>query len=252
MKRVLKLRNVDKVEIIKLGGSLITNKNKPFSLKKDIIRKAINKIISGNEHTILIHGGGSYGHPIAKKFEIFDGYNPNVKNQLLGLSKTHQAMNQLNSFIIKEFINRDHPVISVQPSSIFLKDGDEIIVHSIEILEFLLELNILPVLYGDIILDKQNSFSIISGDRICLEICKKLKYNISKVVFAMDREGIYVKGEHKDEPIILSDLKLEDLENIHLMKLGEKIDVTGGIEGKIEEIKEILRLKIPVQVGSFL
>ncbi|TFF89512.1 MAG: acetylglutamate kinase [Promethearchaeota archaeon] len=252
IRKELKLTKVDKVKIIKLGGSLITDKSSPFSLKKDIIKKAIHKIINSKEKIILIHGGGSYGHPIAQEFNIYNGYDPNIKNQILGVSKTHQAMNKLNSFIIKEFIERDFPAISIQPSSIFLKEGASIITHSLEIIESLLELNIMPVLYGDIILDKNKSFSIISGDRICLELCKNIKYNISKVIFAIDKEGIYIQGKKDDTPIILSDIGLKDLEDIKLVKFDEKIDVTGGSEGKINEIKKILKLNIPVQVGSFL
>ena len=48
--------------LIKLGGSIITNKEKPLSPRKktlDGITKSLRKI---KEPVIIIHGGGSYGH----------------------------------------------------------------------------------------------------------------------------------------------------------------------------------------------
>ena len=48
--------------LIKLGGSIITNKERPLSPRRktiDIILKEISKI---KEPVVMVHGGGSYGH----------------------------------------------------------------------------------------------------------------------------------------------------------------------------------------------
>ena len=66
---------------MKLGGGLLTDKSKPFSLREDVIDSAIQQIIESGKKTILIHGGGSFGHPLAKKYSISDGLNTSVKNQ---------------------------------------------------------------------------------------------------------------------------------------------------------------------------
>ena len=94
-------------------------------------------------------------------------------------------MIKFNSQIIEGFLEKKYPALSIQPSSIFIKHLNEISFESIEPIETSLDLGILPVLYGDVILDKEGNFSIISGDRIILELCKNLKkYSISKVIFA--------------------------------------------------------------------
>ena len=88
-------------------------------------------------------------------------------------------MNKFNSFIVNSFLEQNYPTLSLQTSSIFIKHDHNISIYSIDIIETVLDLNILPILYGDIILDKGGSFSIISGDEIILELCTNLnKYKL--------------------------------------------------------------------------
>lgn len=239
------------IKILKLGGSILTDKNKPLSIRENIIDDAIEQIIQSGEKLILVHGGGSFGHPLAKEFNIFNGINPQIKNQVLGLAKTHEAMIQLNSIIVNKFLQNDVPAISIQPSSIFIKKTDNFKMFSTEIIENLLDLDILPVLYGDIVIDANNSFSIISGENIIIELCKNLKkYGIIEVIFAIEKDGLYVEkteGEHSDI-ILCSEVYGDEIDRLKIPNLEKKIDVTGGIEGKINSIKELCQHKIPVQI----
>jgi len=247
----IKLKNRNDIFLLKLGGSLLTDKNKPFSIREDVIKSAVQQIIEANERLILIHGGGSFGHPLAEKFSISKGFDTSIPNQILGLTETHQSMNNFNSYLIDLFLEKKYPALSIQASSIFIKDSFTISTQSIDIIETALDLNILPILYGDIILDKKGSFSIISGDQIIFELCENLKkYQISKVVFVMETDGIFINDEDPKQKSIklATKLYLGDLENIDLADLGQKIDVTGGIQGKINSIKEICKYNIPVQL----
>jgi len=244
----LKLKQSKEIIILKLGGGLLTDKNKPFSLREDVINRAIQQIVDSGEKIILIHGGGSFGHPLAKQYEILDGLNASVKNQVLGLAETHEAMNRFNTIIIKKFIEKKFPAISIQTSNIFIKNARNILTQSIESIETCLNLDILPVLYGDIIFDINNSFSIISGDDIILELCKYIKnFQISKVIFCMENNGLYAKINNNDVKLI-SEIDVDDLKDISLADMGQKIDVTGGFKGKMGKIEEICKLKIPVQL----
>ena len=239
---------LNEIILLKLGGSLLTDKNKYFSIRENVVKSAILQIIDANEKLILIHGGGSFGHPLAKKYSISKGLDISIPNQILGLAETHEAMNKLNTYIINRFLEKKSPAISIQASSIFIKDSKKISTQSIDVIEAALDLGVIPVLYGDIILDKQDSFSIISGDRIILELCKHLqKFTVLKVIFTIEKDGIYIKDKTNRKKLAL-ELNHKELDNIRLAKLDQKIDVTGGIEGKINSIKEISKLKIPVQI----
>ncbi|MFX1315395.1 MAG: type 2 isopentenyl-diphosphate Delta-isomerase [Promethearchaeota archaeon] len=244
----IKLKSGNEIILLKLGGSLLTDKNRPFSIRENVLRNVIQQIIDAKKKIILIHGGGSFGHPLAKKFNISNGIDPSIANQILGLVETHQSMNKFSSHIINLFLEKNYPVLSFQASSIFIKDSQIISTYSIDIIETALDLNILPILYGDIILDKQGSFSIISGDRIILELCENLnKYCVSKVIFTMETDGLYIKDKNEKE-VLVTECSSNELEDLELAKLEQKIDVTGGIKGKIDSIKEICRYNIPVQI----
>lgn len=244
----IKLKSSNEIILLKLGGSLLTDKNKPFSIREDVVRSVIQQIIDANKKIILIHGGGSFGHPLAKKYNISTGIDSSISNQILGLTETHQSMNKFNSRIINLFLEQKHPALSIQASSIFIKDSQIISTYSIDIIETALDLNILPILYGDIILDKKGSFSIISGDTIIFELCENLnKYSVSKVIFTMETDGLYIQ-DNDEKSILITECNSNELDSLELAALGQKIDVTGGIRGKINAIKEICKYNIPVQI----
>jgi len=129
-------------------------------------------------------------------------------------------MNKFNSRIINLFLEKNYPALSIQASSIFIKDSHIISTSSIDIIETALDLNILPILYGDIILDKQGSFSIISGDKIIFELCENLKkYNVSKVIFTMETDGLYIKGKTYDEKEkLVTECYSNELEDLELAR----------------------------------
>ncbi|MFW9821752.1 MAG: isopentenyl phosphate kinase [Candidatus Thorarchaeota archaeon] len=244
------MKKITEIILLKLGGSLLTDKDKPKSIRKNIVESAVQQIIDANKKIVLIHGGGSFGHPLAKEFSISTGINLNIPKQILGLTKTHQSMNSFNSYLIDKFLEYEFPVLSIQASSIFIKDTQGISMSSIDIIETSLDLNIMPILYGDIILDKSGSFSIISGDQIILELCRNLRrYCISKVIFTMEADGIYITDfQNSQNYALLPECYADDLDNLNLADLGQKIDVTGGIKGKLDFIKKICHQNIPVQI----
>ncbi len=66
---------IENLVIVKLGGSLITNKDIPESAnipKMKLLCREISQAISTDKalQLVLIHGGGSFGHFFAKKFGL--------------------------------------------------------------------------------------------------------------------------------------------------------------------------------------
>jgi len=245
---VSKSRKKNKIVILKLGGSLITEKNQPFSLNEDIIQSCVDQIIENSEKLIVVHGGGSFGHPTARKYKLREGKNDKIESQVFGVAETHFNMTKLNSFIISKFLEKNYSTIEIQSSSIFRNNSKGISEHAIENIERFLNLGITPILYGDIVLDEDISFSILSGDEIIYILCKNLiNYKVSKVVFAADIEGIYVKGENKKKYVV-SRISSDDIDNLQLADMGTKIDVTEGIHGKLAQIKKIAQLGIPIEI----
>ena len=61
----------DDIVLVKLGGSLLTEKKSQTPKIRESNIKKISEIISKiNKNIILVHGAGSYAHPLVKKYNI--------------------------------------------------------------------------------------------------------------------------------------------------------------------------------------
>ena len=238
----------EEILIVKLGGSLITEKKVPYSVRQEVITNCVDQILKSKKKVIIVHGGGSFGHPTAKKYGIIGGPQEDEEKQIYGLAKTHANMEKLDAYLRDEFLNHKFPALSFQPSSIFLKISNGNFTNFLNPISVALDFGIIPILYGDIILTNEESFTIISGDEIIYELCKNLEsYSIAKVIFATEEDGIFITDE-EGKSKLLAEIKADELDKIQLADLGSKIDVTGGISLKLAIIKKITDLKIPVQV----
>jgi len=56
--------------LIKLGGSIITNKEKALSPRRKTIDNVIRSLKKIHEPMVVVHGGGSFGHYWSVKFDM--------------------------------------------------------------------------------------------------------------------------------------------------------------------------------------
>jgi isopentenyl phosphate kinase len=219
--------------IVKLGGSVITDKRRPFVVRHAILRRLARELAAAKEHLVLVHGGGSFGHPVASKYDIAGGYKN--KNQLIGLSLTHRAMERLNANVIEALQKAGLPAIAVQPSACVVVSGGRIQSMELGPLKKLLELGITPVLYGDAVPDLSKGMSILSGDKIVAYLALALK--APRVILGVDVDGVYTANPKKTKHaelvrrIVLGDKKL-----IASIGAAGGSDVTGGMGNKVREL----------------
>jgi isopentenyl phosphate kinase len=105
--------------VLKIGGSVITHEEKSFAANLSVIRRLAKEISEANvSMLILINGGGSFGHPLAKQYSIKEGYRGEGA-QLLGFSKAQETMMTLNKFAVAALIQRNIPVVTISPSLLY-------------------------------------------------------------------------------------------------------------------------------------
>ncbi len=225
------------MQILKLGGSVITHKDKNFSPDTENIKRLAKEIAESNtESLIIVHGGGSYGHPVAKKYSISDG----LKNsdQLVGFSETHQAMTQLNQIIVDTLLDAGVPAFAVSASSMLVTSGTRLVDIDLSIIKRFLSIGLVPVLYGDAVLDTDQGFAILSGDQLIVRLAMEL--DAERVIFGSDVDGIFTSN-----PKIDSDAKLITSFSLSNMTadVGDTTftDVTGGMMGKLQEAEDAVK-----------
>jgi len=210
-------------------------KEKPFTPNKKAITRLAEEIKRANvNHLILIHGGGSFGHPLAEKYRLTNGFAD--PSQLIGFVKTHEAMVSLNKLVVNALIDCDVPAFGMPPSSFMLMRQDRVQILESGSLTKAIEVGLTPVLYGDVAFDLDRGFNILSGDKIAALLAIRL--GAEKIVMAVDVDGIHTSDPKVEQSAqLIHHLTLDDLKRLHVNIERSKVsDVTGGMLGKVLEL----------------
>jgi isopentenyl phosphate kinase len=219
--------------LIKLGGSVITNKKQPFSFRKktvDRLAREIRKSVSSKTDFIIAHGGGSFGHPIASRYKTQDGMR--TKRDVFGAILAHDAVCQLNQKILASLVHAGVSAVAFAPFTFISASKREANPFSTEMIEKTLAATLTPVLHGDIIFDSHQGVCIFSAEKILSLLVEKLskKYARTRIIFCTDTDGIY-DASGKTIPIITPGTSKKFLPSIGPSR---GADVTGGMKHKLE------------------
>ncbi|MDR2700220.1 MAG: isopentenyl phosphate kinase family protein [Nitrososphaerota archaeon] len=234
--------------ILKLGGSAITDKTVEASPKNELINRLAGEIKRADlDNLIIVHGGGSFGHPTAAKYGIQDGYKEDP-TQKFGCAETHHMMTVLNGIVMDALILHEIPAVSVAPVNCITTENGKIKNFDETTLKAMGKLVFTPVMYGDTVMDEKLGFTILSGDQLVAYLA--LKYNAEKIVIGVDTDGIFeVDPKTNPEAKPIKHLTLTELKAFQ-PKIGKATgaDVTGGMAGKIAELIPVVEACIPVTV----
>lgn len=233
--------------VLKIGGSVLTDKKKKESARTSEINRLAEEIHAASLRSlIIIHGGGSFGHPWAKKYRINEGLRND--SQKIGFSKTHDAMTRLNGLFMRYLIKHRVEAVSVTPSSCVITEKGRIRKFDDSSVRELLKMRFTPVLYGDAVMDTKKGFSILSGDQLVTSLAIRLK--AERIIMGFDEDGLYDADPKKNKTAqMLQTLTLRELKKF-LGKLSEpdSCDVTGGILGKVSELLPAVENGIPIAI----
>ena len=217
--------------LIKLGGSIITNKEKPLSPRKKIVDGIAKNLKRIDEPMIVVHGGGSFGHYWSVKYDM---HTKPKKYDMHGVVIVKNSMIDLDKIILDSFVKNKLNPYSLPPTDFM--SGNKSITKKIKEIEKIAKAGLIPVTYGDALWYGNKKTYILSGDKIMTYLSKILKPRL--VIFALNEDGLY------------SDLKTKKLIyelNGENPKISEnKMDVTGGMTRKVEEATKIAKMGMNV------
>lgn len=226
-----------KVVFLKLGGSLITDKTKPFTQKPAVIRniaQQIKKALDKDAKISLVigNGAGSYAHYPAVLYKMRNGIK--TEKQKMGFCLVQDAAARLNRIVVEQLLKAGVKCMSLNPSSMIVSKDGKIKDFFVDPVIKLLRLGITPVLYGDIVYDEKLGSQIYSTEMLLTELAlrfKKLKIEVNSIIHngitsgVMDEKGNLI-------PRISSD-NFKTLKKIFTSTKG--FDVTGGMLHKVRE-----------------
>ena len=208
---------------VKIGGSVITRKDTYRHFLPDVCRDIVKSLSPFRNELIMAHGGGSFGHILAKEANLPDVLNERTKRYF---SRIHNDVLLLNSKIIDIMAEEGFNPVSI-PTALFF--GKKTL--NVSTYRRFLESGFNPVGMGDIVLSGK-TVKIISADDIMLKLSKE--FNPRLVIFFTDVDGIYSDDPKKNPqarllPTIDSNVNFKAVQN----------DVTGGMKHKYEIIRKI-------------
>ena len=233
--------------ILKIGGSVITDKDSDLAAKTEVINRLAEEGAKANvKNLIVVHGGGSFGHPTAQKHGIKDGFKQD--GQRIGFAETHHVMTVLNGLVMDAFVWHEIPAVSIAPSSCVVTENGRIKLFEDAALRMLMKMEFTPVLYGDTTVDEKLGFTVLSGDQIAAYLA--LKFNAYKIIMAVDTDGLYNVDPKVDKSAkLFSSLTLKELREIQgKLAKPSTTDVTGGMLGKANELLPAVEKGIPVSI----
>jgi len=230
------------INIIKIGGSVLTGKHDAPSYDFKNTLRIAHELSTNFKECILVHGTGSYGKPPAIKYGYYENGIIDKNKKMIALEIKH-SLRQLNHLVVQSLLDARIPAISFNIDHFIRQDTHQIEIKDLKnsILE-LLNKEILPVAYGDLISIANGSYQVFSSDQIVLELAKIIRPK--SVFFLSNVDGVFLKGDgiHDGfEPYLANTLDEENIQQLYQME-NDHMDVSGGMRKKA---------KIALQISKY-
>lgn len=227
---------------LKLGGSLITDKNQEETVHQDVIRRAAREVRSALDRNpdlrlLLGHGSGSFGHFVAQRYGLLEAGPPNWR----GYAETGAAAARLNRLVTDIFLAEGVPVVSIQPSASACCQDGALIGMETEPIELVLHHGLVPLVYGDVALDEVRGCTIISTEQVFAYLAERLEP--TRIVLAGEVEGVFTADPLRDESAqLIPEISRQNFAQVEQMLAGSHgVDVTGGMLTKVRIMYALVR-----------
>ncbi|MDZ4158806.1 MAG: isopentenyl phosphate kinase [Anaerolineaceae bacterium] len=218
---------------LKLGGSLITQKNQPYTARRETIRRLAHEIAAARTaqpHLQLLigHGSGSYGHTAAYKH----GTRSGVQNAegWQGFVEVWRQARALNQIMVEALLEAGLPVIAFPPSASVVTDGGSVLRWELEPLTAALGAGLTPLVQGDTVFDRQRGGTILSTEELFEYLSSRLKPQ--RVLIAGQEQGVW--ADYPRCQRLLETLTPSDMTSASgTVFASSVVDVTGGMAEKV-------------------
>lgn len=225
--------------VIKVGGSLVTDKKKPFTLNERALEEVADSVASlynEGSRIVIVHGGGSFGHCAVHQAR------GDLRKLVIDVA---YWMSILNARVVESLMSHGVPAVGL-PTWVVARDSTENPRLENGLVARLLSVGAVPVTHGGLIVTDKG-FEILSGDTLASKLAIEL--SASALVFLMDVEGVYTEDPRMNpSATLLTVFRRGDLDRIKGGSSG--IDVTGGLVLKLNEALRAAERGISVTLGG--
>lgn len=226
---------------LKLGGSLITDKQVAGHFRPEAMRQAAQEIAAAltdrpDLRVLIGHGSGSFGHVAAQKYGTVEGVHTAANWR--GFAEVSTVARALNTLVLPELQAAGLPVLPLQPSaSAQCRNG---ILESLAVtpIQTALDHALIPLIYGDVAIDSVRGGTIVSTEALFFYLARQLRPD--RIILLGEVEGVYdVAGS------VIPRITPDNYTAIAQALGGSRgTDVTGGMASKVRSMLNLVE-RIP-------
>jgi isopentenyl phosphate kinase len=226
---------------LKLGGSLITDKQSAFTPRRDVLARLAREIASAcaqdpDLRLILGHGSGSFGHVPAKKYATRQGVV--TPEQWKGFAEVWKEARALNQIVMDSFVEAGLPVIAFPPSASATTQDGQVENWPLTPITSALQAGLIPVVNGDVVFDRNWGGTILSTEDLFFYLAHPLRPD--RILLAGLEDGVW-----EDFPACTRRIDSITTANyatvLPYLKGSAGVDVTGGMVQKVTRMLELTR-----------
>jgi isopentenyl phosphate kinase len=229
---------------VKLGGSVITDKTRAETPRPGVIARLAGEVAAAREQEpglrlVLGHGSGSFGHTVARRYGTRDGVRG--AEAWRGFAEVATVAARLNRIVVDAFQEAGVPVWSLQPSaSARCEGGDLEWMDTAPVVQALAH-GLVPVLYGDVALDRRQGVTIISTEQIFAYLAQHLPP--ARMILVGTVDGVFEADPWREPSAArIPEISAANWESVRVLLGGSHgTDVTGGMLAKVEGMVALVR-----------
>jgi isopentenyl phosphate kinase len=236
---------------VKLGGSLITQKNKTHTPRLDVIARLADEIAQARSQQpgiqiLLGHGSGSFGHHAAAKYGTRGGVK--TPQDWAGFAEVWHEARSLNQIVMEALVKAGLAAVAFPPSAWLVTADGKVEQPENRSLMLALEHDLLPVVQGDVAFDTVRGGTIVSTEDVFAGLVSRLKPD--RILLAGVEEGVW--GDYPACTWIAPEITCADINQVDRSLRGSaNLDVTGGMREKVMLMLSIVETFPTLRVQIF-
>jgi isopentenyl phosphate kinase len=212
--------------VLKLGGSVVTEKARPETVATDRLADLAAAIAdSGVTDLVVVHGGGSFGHPHAADHGVSSTEGTRDAEAVRDIAA---AMEELNRSVVGALADAGVAAVPVHPFSAGVRDDDGNLGLPTGQVAAMLAEGFVPVLHGDVVTTAGEGATVVSGDDLVVSLAEDLD---------ADRVGLCstVPGVLDADGDLVPEITAFD-DAAGALGGSDATDVTGGMAAKVRAL----------------
>ncbi len=237
--------------LLKLGGSLITDKNQAHTARPEVLARLCAEIAAAlrdqpDLRLVIGHGSGSFGHVAGQRHDTRRGVQ--TRDQWLGFAEVWQEARALNQIVVEALAAAGVPVIAFPPSAGVIAENGQVASWDLAPLRAAVDAGLVPLINGDTIFDRAAGGTILSTEELFFYLAPRLK--AGRILLAGIEAGVW--KDYPERADLIRTITPRNIAGITQSLGGSSAtDVTGGMAAKVQGMLRLVEQSPSLEVLIF-